>query len=335
MKFRLDARMMKVIVCLVAVLILFLGGMLLLRAWEEDRFGAAPESTDEEETEQALTYYDGAWYAPRTDLETVLVLGIDKYAEDQSLDVQGEYEQSDFLMLLLLDKTARTCAAIHINRDTMTEYEQLTDSGLTAGTVVGQITLAHAYGGDGTMRCRNSVRAVSNLLYGVDIDHYISIAMDGVVVLNDFVGGVTVEVMDDFTGIDDTLVQGETVTLLGRHALTYVRTRYGLEDSSNLHRMERQRQYLEALQTALAARAEEDENFLTDALLAVNDYLVSDCTVQQLSDISEMVGDWGVGEYITLEGEAVLNGIHMEFYPDEDALQRLVMERFYEWVEDD
>ncbi len=34
--------------------------------------------------------------------------------------------------------------------------------------------------------------------------------------------------MDDFSSIDSTLVQGETVTLMGNHALTYVRTRGGL-----------------------------------------------------------------------------------------------------------
>mgnify|MGYP000585160404 FL=1 len=68
--------------------------------------------------------------------------------------------------------------------------------------------------------------------------------MDAVPILNDLLGGVEVTVLDDFSGIDDTLIKGETVTLHGDHALTYVRERYGLEDSSNSTRMVRQRQYM-------------------------------------------------------------------------------------------
>lgn len=57
------------------------------------------------------------------------------------------------------------------------------------------------------------------LLYGVEIDHYISLMMDGVAVLNDLAGGVTLKVMDDFGAFDPALVQGETVTLRGEQAL--------------------------------------------------------------------------------------------------------------------
>ena len=145
-----------------------------------------------------------------------------------------------------------------LNRDTMTKIQILGVRGDVAGTFTGQLALAHTYGSGERDSCLNTTEAVSNLLYGVGIDHYISITMDGVAILNDLVGGVEVEVMDDFSSIDSTLVQGETVTLMGNHALTYVRTRGGLEDSSNLHRMERQRQYLIALQKKLTEKANSD-----------------------------------------------------------------------------
>ncbi len=60
---------------------------------------------------------------------------------------------------------------------------------------------------------------------------------------------------------------------MGNHALTYVRTRGGLEDSSNLRRMERQRQYLIALQKKLTEKADSDAWFATNAILQVSDYL--------------------------------------------------------------
>ena len=39
-----------------------------------------------------------------------------------------------------------------------------------------------------------------NFLMDVKIDHYISLTMDSVAVMNDLVGGVEVTVLDDFLG---------------------------------------------------------------------------------------------------------------------------------------
>lgn len=323
----------KAVLCLAAAVVLLLAGVLFLHFWEEDHSrvpqdgGAGPE--------EELTYFDGAWYRPRKDVEAVLLMGIDKAALDETLPVQGEYEQSDFLLLLVIDRKAMTCTGIHINRDTMAEIQVLTDSGRVEGTFTGQITLAHSYGGSPEIRCRNAVTAVSKLMYGIKIDRYISIAMDGIPVLNDLVGGVTVEVMDDLTGIDKTLVQGETVTLKGQQALTYVRARHGLADPTNTHRMERQKQYLDALQKKLLKLADSEEGFALSTVMELNDYLVSNCSVEQMSDLADTLEKCGEVQYRTLEGEAVLEDVYYEFHVDEDALQRTVMELFYEQVEKD
>lgn len=307
-----------------------LAGLFLLRTWEEGYSRVPP--TESGSAEAGLTYYDGAWYRQRRDVETTLIMGIDKAAVDETMPSQGDYEQSDFLMLLVIDPKAKKCVGIHINRDTMTEIQMLSGTGRVEGRFTGQITLAHTYGGQPEIRCRNTVTAVSNLMYGVKIDHYISLAMDGVIVLNDLVGGVTLEVMDDFVGLDDTLVRGETVTLLGQHALNYIRLRKGLEDQTNLHRMERQKQYLEALQTELLSRTDEDQDFSMSAMMELNEYMVSNCSVEQLSALSDTLKEYGVGEYRTLEGEAILGETYYEYHVDEEALRRTVMELFYERV---
>lgn len=319
--------------CLTAAVVLLLTGMLFLHLWEEDNSRVSQDGATEPEEE--LTYFDGAWYRPRKDVETVLLMGIDKTALDGMLPVQGEYEQSDFMLLLVIDRKAMTCTGIHINRDTMAEVQILTDSGQVEGTFTGQITLAHSYGGSPEIRCRNTVTAVSKLMYGIKINRYISIAMDGIPVLNDLVGGVTLEVMDDFSGIDDTLVQGETVTLRGLQALTYVRARHGMADPTNTHRMERQRKYLEALQKQLLECSDTTEDFALSMLMELNDYMVSNCSVEQLSGLADTLEECGNIRYRTLEGEAVLEDVYYEFHVDEDALQRTVMELFYELVRKD
>lgn len=64
----------------------------------------------------------------------------------------------------------------------------------------------------------------------------------------DSVGGVTVMVNDDFTGVDDTLIKGEAVTLYGVHAMNFVRSRMSMKDDPvNINRLARQREYLNAL----------------------------------------------------------------------------------------
>ena len=216
----------------------------------------------------------------------------------------------------------------------MTQIQILGVTGEPAGTFTGQLALAHTYGSGEEDSCENTVLAVENLLYGMEIDHYVSLTMDGVALLNDLVGGVTVEVLDDFSGIDDSLVQGETVTLQGQQALTYVRSRGGLEDSSNLRRMARQRQYLAALQQQLKAAVQQEDGFTLDALLQLNEYMVSDCTVNQLSDLGNSLAAYQVGDILTTPGDAQEGEEFMEFTVDEDALQQLVMDVFYETVEE-
>ena len=49
--------------------------------------------------------------------------------------------------------------------------------------------------------------------------------MDGMALLNDYVGGVQVTVKDDFSQVDSSLIQGETITLTGEQALIFVLVR--------------------------------------------------------------------------------------------------------------
>ena len=340
MKFRVDVRVLRGTAAILAVVLVLLAGMLLLQRWENTQdapvSSPGPSSAVEADApvdDREITYYNGTAYARREDLETVLLLGVDKF-EGETPEGYINNQQADFLLLLVLDEENETCTPIQLNRDTMTQIQILGVTGEPAGTFTGQLALAHTYGSGEEDSCVNTVLAVENLLYGVGIDHYVSLTMDGVALLNDLVGGVTVEVLDDFSGIDDSLVQGETVTLKGQQALTYVRSRGGMEDSSNLHRMERQRQYLSALQQQLKAAVQQEDGFTLDALLQLNEYMVSDCTVDQLSDLGDSLAAYQVSDILTTPGDAQEGEEFMEFTVDEAALQQLVMEVFYEPVEE-
>ena len=177
--------------------------------------------------------------------------------------------------------------------------------------------------------CENTVDAVSMLLGGVDIDHYVGMTMGAVPLINDMVGGVPVTVLDDFSGIDDTLVQGEEITLQGEQAIHYVRIRAGLEDSSNLNRMKRQQQYLQSLANQVQSLGE-DFAPSSQQMEELSRYLISDCTVQELDSMAEKVSSYTLEEMQTVAGQAKKGTEYMEFYSDEAALEEQVLDLFYE-----
>ena len=272
--------------------------------------------------------YGGQWHPFRNDLKTVLFMVLDKYERaDDSLGYRNK-QHADFFALLIIDEKAGNCSILHLNRDTMTEISRLGVTGDATGTFVGQLALAHTYGSGGSDSCLNATKAVSKLLCGIRIDHYITMTMDGVGIITDLVGGVEVIVMDDFSQVDPTLMEGKKVLLKGDQALTYVRTRKDLHDSSNLRRMERQRQFINAFYEKLLDRIENDSDFLMRALFQLSDSVMSDCTPTQLEALFDLLKSCSLTNITPLEGEAVKGAEFMEFYTDEDSLKRTVISLF-------
>lgn len=302
--------------------------LLLLYGWETRR-----QNTETPDPyagqEESLTYYNGAWYA-RRELETALVMGVDKYAADTETDSYVNQEQADFLLLLVLDRNAGVCTALPLNRDTMTEITALGLAGERTGSFTGQLALAHTYGSGGLDSAHNEGRAVSTLLYGTEIDHVMAFTMDAVPVLTDAVGGVPVVVEDDFSAMTDQLPMGQEVTLRGDLALTFVRGRGSMGgEKTNLNRMARQNAYLQGLYRQLQGAAQ-DEGFLTQLLLELSPYLDTDCTAAQLNDLYQTVVQDRLEVLDAPAGEAVEGSEFMEFYVDEDALRQTVIDLFYE-----
>lgn len=310
------------------VFIMLASGTYLLHWWDERQGAFAPNDALENMT-PSVEYQDQE-YVLKDYLETFLVLGLDKFGDEVDNTAYTNDQLCDFVMLFVFDNDAKTCSALQINRDTMVDIHVLGVAGQKIDTVTKQLALAHTYGNGREVSCRNAADAVSGLLRGMKINHYASLTMDAVTTYNDLVGGVEVRVLDDFTGIDDTLVKGELVTLRGAQALTYVRSRKGMEDNTNSARMNRQQQYLKAVYTTTQEKMEQDENFVVDATMKMKDYLVTDRTVNQLQTLIEKVTTYKFTGIRTLEGETKLGEKFVEFYPNADSVEQQVIELFYE-----
>ncbi len=319
-------RILRIIAVILAIIIVVCGVLYAISLWE--RYTGRYDEPDNTEVVSQSMEFNGRQYDLNEKVETVLVLGLDKFDRDDE-DSYSNSMQADFLMLLVIDNEKEECTALHINRDTVAQMSVLGVAGDRIDTVSQQLALAHTYGNGKEISCRNTAEAVSDFLLNIEIDHYVSVTMDAVEKYNDLVGGVTVRVLDDFSGIDDTLVKGREVTLRGEHALNYVRSRYGLDDSTNNRRMERQRQYLEALYRKTVECLEEDEDFIVDSASKLTSDLVSDCSASRLQSIAEKIADYKFAGIRDIEGETVMGETYLEFHPDAESIKETVVELFY------
>lgn len=300
-----------------------------MKALEGRIFGGEEEGLIQDSFGQIT--FEGKTYKPKTQMSTMLVIGLDKYdAESENGRRNG---MADFLALVAFDNKEETYNIIHINRDTMMDVPVLGVFGDPAGTSYQQITWAHSYGSGGDDSCRNTADAVSELLMGITVDNYMSVTMDAVSVLNDHVGGVEVKITEDFSNIDKSLVMGERVRLTGEQAVTYVRSRSGIGDESNLSRMERQKKYMRALVSSLEAAYVEDSTVATSAAEAIEEYIVTDCTLGELSELAADLSSFTLEGIISPEGKSEVGEKYMEHTIDEDALTKMVLDIFYKEVE--
>lgn len=271
---------------------------------------------------------DGVQYYPRQDISVVMVLGIDRSGKVAPSDEPNHGSAVDMATLLVFDEKDNSCTLLCLNRDTMVEMPRLNEHGRKTGTRVAQLALSHTYGRGMADSCKNTAEAISNLFYGITIDHYFAMNMDAVSILNDAVGGVTVNVTDDFSKIDPSIVMGE-VTLRGEQAIHYVQSRYGVGDQLNLSRIRRQKDYMKSFWPVLQDRVSESGSFVVNTYDEVEDYVVTDMTPEVTMRLMKDYSEYALKNVISLEGENILGQEHYEFYPDEEALDALALELFF------
>ena len=113
---------------LLLIVLLVSLGLVGLKIWENtsDKWnGDANTTVPNPSISQDIITYDGQEYLKKNGIETVLVMGLDKYEGEQSLDSYNNNLQSDFLMLFVIDHQNKAYSSLHINRDTMADVDIL------------------------------------------------------------------------------------------------------------------------------------------------------------------------------------------------------------------
>jgi len=326
-------KMVRKLMLLVSLFVVAALGIVFAVSYLDRSQSAVYGDLDERFSEERITY-EGITYRSRSGLSSFLMMGV-----DQREDVQynGPYRsggQADFLMLIVIDDQAKAVHRIQIDRDTMAEVTVLGILGNELGTNTHQICLAHGFGDGREQSSQYTADAVSRLMYGIEIDGYYAMNMNGIPALNELLGGVTVRIEDDFSQFDPTMVPGAVVTLHSDQTELFVRSRMSIGDGTNASRMRRQQQYLNNALSLAAERLQQDEQFFAELLDGLTPYTVTNIARGRMINEANRAARYTVKEMISLAGEHITgeDGF-IEFHADQEALMQLVLQLFYEPVQ--
>ena len=324
------------IIIVIVVIVFFVHGRR-----KEQSSGISAEVTTESNAESAVEKwqegtieYNGKKYVYNTSLDTYLYIGV-----DQEGPVEGSYDgisggQSDALFLLVMDKTNEKMSIFAINRNTMTNIDIYSESGEFLTTDKAQICLQHGYGDGMKQSCQRTEDAVSKLFYNIPIKGYFSLNMGAIPTINDAVGGVPVEVMDDLSSIGEhqaSLKKGQNVTLNGDEAYVYLRSRDCNEFDSASERLARQMQYM----TSFFKQAKgniKDINKIMSVYNSIEDYTVSNVDFEDLAG-KLLKYSFDEADMYTIPGEERNGTDYEEYDVDDEAFYDLVIKVFYQPVE--
>ncbi len=314
-------------IILFVVIVVF--AIVLFTQSNEDADASTSETestTEDEDTAYRSITYNGEEYEFNDSITTILFMGID---QTESVEVDGEEwnsGRSDTLILLIINEDDNSLTMLNISRDTMVDVDIYDAEGNFYSTTTSQITMQYAYGDGEEQSCRLTRDAVSDLLYDIPIDYYLSMNMDGIEAVTELLGGVTVTIPDDYTYIDSSFEEGATVTLDGEMAELFVRYRDTDETGSNDDRIERQEVFMEALIEQLQAKMAETSSFYTKLFANTQDYIIMDLDDDIIDQLSECeLSD----DVYTVPGETVEGDSHDEYIVDTDALEEMLVGLFY------
>lgn len=306
----------------------------LQHAQAETQNAGAGMSQDKEKWQEGTVSYNGRNYTYNTNLETYLLMGIDKEGPVETAADSVSGGQSDAMFLLVADKEKEQLSIVAINRNTMTPIEVYDESGKSLGELNAQICGQHGFGDGKKLSCSRSVSAVSKLFYNLPISGYMSINMGAIGDINDAVGGVEVNVLQDISSPDKgvDLKAGQIKTLNGNEAYCYLRSRDTSQFDSATDRLERQEQYLDSFIKRIQSQSQANSVLALDIYNSVKDYLVTDVDFTSL--VTSLMGyEYSSDRMYTVPGETVKGDTYEEFNVDSDRFYDMVIKVFYSEVQ--
>lgn len=320
---------------LLCVVVLSAGGFFLLHSQKQQSrlHVTAGNSVDMKGGYRTITWKDKE-YQYNSLITTILYAGLDSTDPLKASETYSNKARADSVSVVILDKKKKKMSILALNRDTMTEIRRYTRTGEDMGTYVSHLGYAYSYGDGGEVSCEDLKEAVEKLL-GISIDEYAVTNQSSITSINDLVGGVTVTVPnDDLAAMYPELKKGAVVTLDDSNVKDFLQHRDTAADFSNEGRIERQQAYVTAYVDLLKDRLASEPDQLWQEIGQMNDYLQTSITKNKYLSLARLLEkvSFTDADYYRPTGKDSAGELHDEFYVDEDALQQLVIDLFYEEV---
>ena len=282
-----------------------------------------------------LIEYNGHTYALNENLTTVLFMGIDKPITEDATSY-GSAGQADVILLVALDTETGQSKILCFPRDAYAEVDKYSINGRYLGTDHTQLCLAFAYGDQHEISCKNMITSVERFLYGLPISSYVALDIRGILLANDSIGGVTLSALQDIKlSKYHSVKQGEEVTLLGKEAESYIRSRSHETKDANVARMARQKQYVQAFAATVIRRAKGDPTSLIDLYKQLNPFMVTDIGLDGATYLAPIVlkGVMSFGEVRVIGSTIEMVDGYPMYYLDENDLMDAVVSAFYKQID--
>lgn len=293
---------------------------------------ASAKATAEADDSNTVTW-QGKTYKYNQNISSYLLLGVDKRTPAETRVGKADAGQADALFLLSLNRKTKEMTLISIPRDTMTDVESFDLEGKSLGKSKDHISLSYGYGDGGAESCKLTQEAVSNLFYGLPIQGYLAMNLDGIPQLAKSVGGLTVTVPNNSLEYKyPEFAEGAEVTLTEENTEVFLRSRDVDESQSAIYRMERQKAFLDAFSKKAKECYEQNAKFAADLFVAIKPYTVTNISEDRLMKLFQTADEGDGYTEWTVPGEGTQGLSYDEYHVDDDALYTKIMETFYQEI---
>lgn len=268
--------------------------------------------------------YKGHYYHKNKDISPILFLGVDHADGLDDAIYLGRGGRSDTIYVFLLNKKEKTTTLLSISRDTMTEVDVYNPEGRYYYSGVMQVTMQYAYGNNDKTSTLLSEKTISELLYNLDFDAYLSVNLEAIGDVINMLGGLTITMPEDYSYIDPRYTKGAELTLDSWEVEWLLRYRDKSQLESNDDRMKRQ---TTLIMTAMEELKQKDILSMIPAILRMTKKNIT--TNAGLGTIKKLASYEISEDRYSVPGENRAGDIHAEFYVDEPALMDLLVELLY------
>ena len=271
--------------------------------------------------------YHGTTYQYRKDIVNVLCIGVDKEeAMWERDDDGGSVGQADAVFLVSFDFEHSNIRILAIPRDTMVSIVACDENGNEMGAFTGQLALQYAYADGQEKSCSLVIGQVADILKNeVPINGYVAMNLSCIGTVNDAVGGVTVEMDDDYTLYNAKFKKGATVHLQGEEAQEFVQGRDIMVSGSAYSRIGRQKRYLKAFISQAKKTLAQNPALAVNLMSQLSDYMLTDISTDEVLYLSTELSGCNFDEenMQILQGNIQMGEQYEEYYLDDEAVQNV------------